>query len=96
MDRLEMVDCWLLHSRADLQWTDWKWWIVGCYNYLYMYSFALCANHASNYLPSWLEKHSRKMYAVTLLEAASVNMNSKQTPAHRMLRLSQMRWLSRL
>ncbi|XP_033122102.1 SCAN domain-containing protein 3-like [Anneissia japonica] len=70
--------------------------ILGCV----CHSFALCANHASNHLPSWLEafvkdvccyfsRSSKRQHQFSLIQDV-VN-----APHHKITKLSQTRWLSR-
>jgi Domain of unknown function (DUF4371) len=70
--------------------------ILGCI----CHSFALCANHASNCLPSWLEtfvknvccyfaRSSKRQHAFQLIQ------DVVKAPEHRILKLAQTRWLSR-
>ena len=70
--------------------------VLGCI----CHSFALCANHAASKLPSWLEaflkdvccyfsRSSKRQHEFQLIQ------NVVGAPAHRMLKLSQTRWLSR-
>lgn len=70
--------------------------ILGCI----CHSFALCANHASTCLPSWLEtfvknvccyfaRSSKRQHAFQLIQDAF------KAPNHRILKLAQTRWLSR-
>ena len=70
--------------------------VLGCV----CHSFALCANHASSKLPSWLEafvknvcgyfgRSSKRNQQFSLLQDVT------NTPKHRMLKLAQTRWLSR-
>lgn len=70
--------------------------ILGCV----CHSFALCASQASNTLPSWLEsflkdacgyfaRSSKRQHLFQMIQDVA------QTPKHKMLKLSQTRWLSR-
>jgi len=70
--------------------------VIGCV----CHSFALCANYACSKLPSWLEtlirdivgyfsRSSKRQHAFFMLQ------ESLGFPKHRMLKLSQTRWLSR-
>ena len=70
--------------------------VLGCV----CHSFALCANHASKHLPSWLEsfvkdvccyfaRSSKRQHQFRLIQ------DVVDAPRHRVLKLSQTRWLSR-
>lgn len=70
--------------------------VLGCV----CHSFALCANQASNTLPPWLEsfvkniccyfaRSSKRQHQFEMIQ------DVVQTPKHKMLKLSQTRWLSR-
>jgi len=70
--------------------------VLGCI----CHSFALCANHASNCLPSWLEnfvknvccyfaRSSKRKHAFRMIQ------NVVGAQEHRILKLAQTRWLSR-
>ena len=70
--------------------------IMGCV----CHSFALCANHASKHLPSWLEsliKDICRYFARSSKRKHQFNLiqETVQAPAHRILKLAQTRWLSR-
>ena len=70
--------------------------ILGCV----CHSFSLCASHASNTLPSWLEsflkdvcgyfaRSSKRQHLFQIIQDVA------QTPKHKMLKLAETRWLSR-
>ena len=70
--------------------------VLGCI----CHSFALCLHHASNCLPSWVEsfvkdvccyfaRRSKRQHQFRLIQ------DVVETPRHKVLKLSQTRWLSR-